>query len=72
MKAYNKNRWKREWPCSPTILEQDVLMTGDWEFMTKEIINDKCVCCKSDICKQIVDLLNHNQYNVALELIKEI
>jgi len=40
--------------------------------MTKEIINDKCVCCKSDICKQIVDLLNHNQYNVALELIKEI
>lgn len=56
--------------CKPTILDQDTLMTNDWEFMTKELINEKCICCKSDVCKQIVDLLNHNQHNLALELIK--
>jgi hypothetical protein len=72
MKTYDKNRWKREWPCNPTILDQDTLMTDDWEFATKEIINDKCVCYKSDVCKQIVDLLDHKQYNIALELIKTI
>lgn len=56
--------------CKPTICDRSVLMTNDWEFMTKEEIKEKCECVSKSVCLQIADLLKNWHRPEAQELMK--
>ena len=58
--------------CSPTVIYKDTLMTGEWDFLDKNIIKDKCICIHESVCSQIVDLLSNKHYEEAIVLIHNI
>ncbi len=63
-----KDYWKRKWPCKITICWKD-LMSEDNIYLSKQIIEDKCICSKKDTCKMLVDLLSHGKIKEAEEIL---
>jgi len=56
--------------CLPWILDRDTLMAGWWEFMTKELVKERCVqCVQKNTCLQVIDLLNNNNFKEAEKLL---
>lgn len=56
--------------CKPTICNQDTLMTGEWEFMNRDEIKERCSeCIKQEVCIRIVNLLQSHKIDEALDLI---
>lgn len=54
--------------CLPWILDWDTLITGWGEFMTKELIRERCVdCIQKALCLRVVDLLNNGKAEEAWE-----
>jgi len=64
--------WKVREYCNPTILDKNTIMTDDWCFMNKELIQEQCKCCKKSICLQLVDLLDNKHIKEAEYIINNV
>jgi len=59
--------WKVRNYCNPTILDKNTIMTDDWCYMNKELIQEQCQCQSKATCCILVDVLsNAKQYNQNL------
>ena len=59
--------------CSPTIVNKETLMSGDYDFMTKNKIDEECTeCTKQWTCKAIIDLLNHKKVDEAMSVMENL
>jgi len=58
--------------CKPTILDNDILMSEDDDFLTKQKIKAECDCINKNTCLAIVDLLKNKKPQEAKKLIDEI
>lgn len=54
--------------CKPTIVNREILMSEDNDFMSKERIDSDCdiECSKRKTCKAICDLLQNGKHDLAL------
>lgn len=71
-RIYNPDKfsWLKRVECSPSILDNDTLMSADGDFMNKAKIDKECQCTRKDTCKAIVDLLDHKKPELARDLLK--
>lgn len=71
IKVHNPKKWGQyPWPCKLSYVNEEDLMREDSVFLTPEIVEEKCDCCKKDICLQMLQLIK--QFNPKLSSDKKV